>query len=101
MTVPTTSSMQANHDIVITGLGLVSAMGLSPMQTWSGMLNGRSCIGTMSALEQQPADGGSHGLGAQAPDLPDDFYPNWSRAARYLRFAIDHAMHEAFERGLP
>lgn len=98
--------MQAHHDIAITGLGLVTGLGLTPGKTWAAMLEGQCGIGAMSALEQQPLpDGETSGYGSQAPDLPIDFHPapapGWPRAARYLRLAIDQAMHEAFEHELP
>ena len=90
--------MNRQQDIVITGLGLTTSLGLTPQQTWSAILDGRSGLGPMTALEQRPApDKG----GAQALDLPKDYQPQLPRAARYLRFTIEHAWRDAFGQTLP
>ena len=78
--------------IVITGLGLVTALGASPDETWHGVLNKRSGLGPMPALERPtPDDKG----GFQAVDLPADYEPALPREARYLHFAIRQALNDA------
>lgn len=84
--------MNSPSNIVITGLGLATSLGLSPQQTWSAIVAGRSGIGPMSALEQQPTcDKG----GGQALDLPENFHGHLPRVARYLRFVIEQALHDS------
>src|SRR5436190_724958 len=39
------SRMQPDIEVAITGLGLVTGFGLTPMDSWNGMLEGRSCMG--------------------------------------------------------
>ena len=74
---------------MVTGMGVVSCLGSTLEQTWSAIVEGRSGLGTMSELEQRPnPDKG----GGQAVDLPADFFPELPRAARYLRFAVEHAL---------
>ncbi len=81
--------MDQDAAIVVTGLGVVSCLGNTLDQTWSAILGGSSSIGPMAELEQRPiVDKG----GGQAVDLPKDYFPELPRAARYLRFAIEHAL---------
>src|SRR5688500_5056464 len=79
-------------DIVITGAGLVTPLGLDREQTWRAVLAGRRGIRTLPALEQAPpTDKG----GGQAPDLPQDFAPGLPREVRYLRWALRDALADA------
>jgi 3-oxoacyl-[acyl-carrier-protein] synthase II len=88
-----------NEPIVITGAGLVTALGLSREATWQSILQGRCGIGPLTAVESilpQERDGG------QAPDLPADFAPQLPREARYLKLAIDEALrHAGIDLSLP
>ncbi|MDX1563909.1 MAG: beta-ketoacyl-[acyl-carrier-protein] synthase family protein [Phycisphaeraceae bacterium] len=78
--------------MVVTGVGLVTALGLSVSESWAAICEGRNGLGPMPALEQAPSpDKG----GGQAPDLPDDFAPELPREARYLKFALEQAMAAA------
>ncbi|MFA9477685.1 beta-ketoacyl synthase N-terminal-like domain-containing protein [Phycisphaerales bacterium AB-hyl4] len=79
------------RDVVITGSGLVSALGLDRQTTWQRICQGESGLGPLTALEQQPSEPRD---GGQAPALPgeDDGRP---REVRYLRHAIADALKEA------
>ena len=79
--------------IVITGIGLVTCLGLTAEETWQGVLAKRRAMGTMPALESPLPQGRT---GGQAPDLPADFFPGRPREVRYLRWAI----RDAFVRGV-
>jgi 3-oxoacyl-[acyl-carrier-protein] synthase II len=78
--------------IVITGIGLVTSLGLTAEQTWQGVLTGRASIGPMPALETPAPDGKG---GYQAPGLPDDFAAGLPREIRYLRWTISAALRQA------
>ncbi len=76
----------------MTGVGLVTALGLSAGDTFAATLEGRSGLGPMPDLEQPPSpDKG----GGQALSLPAAYSPSFSRAARYLRFAVEQALIQA------
>ena len=80
------------NDIVITGAGLVTPLGLDREQTWQAVLAGRCGVRTLTALEQPPpSDKG----GGQAPDLPEDFAVGLPREVRYLRWVLRAALSDA------
>jgi 3-oxoacyl-[acyl-carrier-protein] synthase II len=82
--------------VVITGVGLVSSLGLCASETWEGVKSGKPGMGTMPALEQGPSGGNRPGgNGGQAPDLPEAWMPGWPREVRYLRHAIDEALGQS------
>lgn len=76
-------------EIVVTGTGLVSCLGLDVVTTWQRVRNGESGISRLTALEQEPDrhDGG------QAPDLEDEM-PS-ARECAYLRRACRDALRDA------
>jgi 3-oxoacyl-[acyl-carrier-protein] synthase II len=78
--------------IVITGVGLITPLGLSLQQTWDAVLRGQCGMGPMPAMES-PLPAGA--TGGQAPDLPADFAPQLGRESRYLRRAVLDAMKDA------
>lgn len=103
MSINITSSPTASEGpptgIVVTGMGLVTSLGLDRDTTWSAVCADRSGIGELTALEQQPAD--SRG-GGQAVDLPEGEHPDLPREARYLRHSIAEALRDAgCEKALP
>jgi 3-oxoacyl-[acyl-carrier-protein] synthase II len=91
-----TAASPTGTGIIITGVGLVTCLGLSAAETWANVTAGKSGMGSMPALEQRPAGGDKPGgNGGQAPELPPAFMPGRPREVRYLRRAIDEAMRQA------
>jgi 3-oxoacyl-[acyl-carrier-protein] synthase II len=80
------------EQIVITGAGLITPLGLSRELTWQAVLRGQCGMGPMPAMESVLPPGAD---GGQAPDLPEDFAPDLPREARYLRHTILQAMQDA------
>jgi 3-oxoacyl-[acyl-carrier-protein] synthase II len=78
--------------IVVTGVGLATCLGLTARETWEGVLTNRCGLGTMPALEQPIPSGHT---GAQAADLPADYLPGAVREVRYLRWVVEAALREA------
>jgi len=76
--------------IAITGMGLVTAHGATPHDTWVTILRGATSPAPMPAMEA-PLPAGADGY--QAVDLPSDFRADLPREARYLRWTIEHALH--------
>ena len=60
----------ANDSIVITGVGLLTPLGLGAQATWAAVRAGQCGMGALSAMEQ-PLPPGS--TGGQVPDLPPTF----------------------------
>lgn len=84
-----------SHDtdqIVITGAGLITCLGLTRQATWQAVRHGGCGMGPLSALEQPIPQGHS---GGQAPPLPEDFAPDQPREVRYLKRAILDALADA------
>jgi 3-oxoacyl-[acyl-carrier-protein] synthase II len=82
--------------VVITGVGLITSLGLSTDETWANVKAGRSGMGPMPALESRPASGDKPGgNGGQAPELRPDWMPGRPREVRYLRRAIEEAIRQA------
>ncbi len=81
------------HDrVVITGVGLVTSLGITAEQTWQGVLAGVESLGSMPAMETSlPQSNG----GFQAPELPDHFEPGLSREIRYLKWTMAAAIRQA------
>lgn len=85
-------SLTTGPDIAVTGIGLVTSLGLSADETFGAILECRSGLGPMPELEQRPnPDKG----GGQALPLPGIYCPSLPRAARYLRFAIEQSLGQA------
>ncbi len=80
------------ESIVITGAGLATGLGLSREETWRGILQSRSGLGPMSAMESPLPPGKD---GGQAVDLPATFSPDLPREVRYLRWTIGEALRDA------
>ena len=87
---------QTNHPsktsdgVVITGAGLVSALGLSRAQTWQSVLRGQSGIAPLTAIE---SDLSPNKGGGQAPSPPEGV--GGPREVFFLRMAIAEALAEA------
>ena len=78
--------------VVVTGAGLVTCLGLSARETWEGVVAKKRGFGPMPALEQAIPAGQT---GGQAVDLPAGFWPDAVREVRYLRWAVEGALREA------
>lgn len=89
---PTTEKRNVTSNTVITGTGLVSALGLTREQTWQRVRAGESGLGPLRALEQRPqiAKGGG-----EAPPLDQNQDDDRPREVRYLRHALDDALRDA------
>lgn len=84
-------SMQTEQ-IVITGVGLASSLGVTAADTWRGILASRPSLTNMPALETPPPTGKG---GYQAAELPADFAPGLPREVRYLRWTIRQSLDDA------
>lgn len=78
--------------VAITGMGLVTSLGLDVRSTWSAVMSGRVGFGPMSAMESALPPGST---GGQAPELPAAYSPGLAREARYLRWTIEQALGDA------
>jgi len=78
--------------IAITGMGLVTAHGATPHDTWVTILRGATSPAPMPAMEA-PLPAGADGY--QAVDLPSDYRADLPREARYLRWTIEQALQDA------
>jgi 3-oxoacyl-[acyl-carrier-protein] synthase II len=81
-----------NMNIVISGAGIVTSLGLSVEQTWQAILQGRCGMRALSALESPLPPGKD---GGQALDLPADFAPTLPREVRYLQWTLRDALKDA------
>lgn len=81
-----------NRQIVVTGTGLVTCLGLDVAETWSRVRAGACGIGASSAMQSTPVPDKGYG---QAAVLPADYYTDAPREVRYLRRAIDEAVAHA------
>ena len=82
--------MHSLKQVVITGAGLVTALGLSRRACWEALKRGENGIGPLSVQEQAtspPSEGG------QAPDLPNTSFDSIPREVAYLR----HVLHESLD----
>ena len=84
--------MTGFEDIVLTGTGLATGLGLSREQTWAALQQRRSAMKPLSAMES-PLPPGKEG--GQAVELPADFLPSEAREVRYLRWTLDAALTDA------
>ncbi len=89
-------SDNAGAEVVITGIGLATSLGLDVAATWEGIRQGRVGLGSMSEMESALPPGA---MGGQALDLPVSFWPTLPREARYLRWVIEHALREVDVKG--
>ncbi len=77
--------------IVVTGMGLVTALGLSVDETWTAVRAGRCGVGPLTALES-PYDASC--VGGQAPELTTGSSRR-RREAVYLEVALAEALQHA------
>ena len=82
----------SSEQVLITGAGLISPLGLTREQTWEAVRQGRCGMGRLSAMECPLPEGAE---GGQAPPLECDFAPDLPRETRYLRRALLDALRDA------
>ena len=80
------------RDIAITGVGLVSCLGLDAAAAWSAVNERRDAMRPFTLCESPLPPGRS---GGEAPDPPAATLPGEIREVRLLRHAIDSAMSQA------
>ncbi len=86
------SSLSPECEVVITGAGLVSSLGLDRETTWQAVRQGRCGIAPLTAIESplNPNKGGG-----EAPALPTSALVTDSREPSYLHLAISEALRHA------
>ncbi len=90
---------RANNDIVITGAGLITSLGLDRETTWKAVVRGRCGVGPLTAVES-PLDPDKGGGEVKVDDDPSG--AGGPREVRLLRRALDEALrHAGIERDLP
>ncbi|MFG0295010.1 MAG: beta-ketoacyl synthase N-terminal-like domain-containing protein, partial [Maioricimonas sp. JB045] len=52
-----TSTQEQTRNVVITGIGLLSPLGIGPDAFLAGLLDGRSGVGTVEAFDCAPSPG--------------------------------------------
>ncbi len=87
--------MALEPDVVMTGAGLACCLGLDRDTAWRGVVEGRSGIGPLTAIESPLLPGMD---GGQAPDLPNASEDE-PREIGYLRLAMKQALREASSPG--
>jgi 3-oxoacyl-[acyl-carrier-protein] synthase II len=86
-----------NDSVVITGTGLVSALGLNPLKTWEALLSGKQGIGQISDFD---ASGFSCHAAAQVHDLNPsipDIHPRDARIMDKHSFMLMKCAHDAYK----
>ena len=86
--------------VVVTGLGVISALGHDKNQFWAALCNGRSGIRPLTSL---PHDLIRIRIGAEIPDYdPNDFFSNDDLPLldRYSQFAVIAAREAVADAGL-
>src|SRR3954469_14012243 len=90
------SQQPTRQEIVITGAGMITCLGVDRETTWRAVRDGRCGMGPLGAMEQPLPEGKD---GGQAVDLPVDSAGDEDadrpREGRYLRRAIRDALADA------
>jgi len=80
------------RDVVITGLGIVSSIGMGKEAFWSGLLEGRSGIRTIQGFDVSPY---ASQVGGEIPDFrPEDYIPSQKipKMAKVTQYAMAAAI---------
>lgn len=87
---------QRFDEIVVTGMGLVSCLGLDAERTWAEVRRGRCGLGLLRSLESRlnPDKGGG-----EAPEPPEGFGSGESREVVFLRRALNEAVGQSIGAG--
>jgi 3-oxoacyl-[acyl-carrier-protein] synthase II len=76
--------MSGNHRVLVTGLGIVSPLGLDVASTWDGIVNGRSGVDFITAFDSEGFD--TH-FAAEVKGFDPEDYLDRKEARRMDRFA--------------
>ena len=76
--------MSGNHRVFVTGMGIISPLGLDVATTWDGIINGRSGVDFITAFDSEGFD--TH-FAAEVKGFDPEEYLNRKEARRMDRFA--------------
>ncbi|NLG85116.1 MAG: beta-ketoacyl-ACP synthase II [Firmicutes bacterium] len=75
--------VQGLHRVVVTGLGLISPLGIGTEKTWEGLIAGKSGIGPVTAFDASPFPSR---IGGEVKDFDPTAYLDRKEARRMDRF---------------
>ena len=84
MSVRAGENMNGNHRVLVTGMGIISPLGLDVATTWDGIVNGRSGVDYITAIDPEGYD--TH-FAAEVKGLDPENYLDRKEARRMDRFA--------------
>lgn len=76
--------MSGNHRVLVTGMGIISPLGLDVTSTWDGIVNGRSGVDFITAFDSEGFD--TH-FAAEVKGFDPENYLDRKEARRMDRFA--------------
>ncbi|MCI0789957.1 MAG: beta-ketoacyl-[acyl-carrier-protein] synthase II, partial [Chloroflexi bacterium] len=76
--------MSGNHRVMVTGMGIISPLGLDVATTWDGIVNGRSGVDFITAFDPEGFD--TH-FAAEVKGFDPEDYLDRKEARRMDRFA--------------
>lgn len=84
MSVRAGENMNGNHRVLVTGMGIISPLGLDVATTWDGIVNGRSGVDYITAFDSEGYD--TH-FAAEVKGFDPENYLDRKEARRMDRFA--------------
>ncbi|PKB77153.1 MAG: beta-ketoacyl-[acyl-carrier-protein] synthase II [SAR202 cluster bacterium MP-SAtl-SRR3965592-G1] len=92
--------MSGNHRVMITGMGIISPLGLDVATTWDGIINGRSGVDFITAFDSEGFD--THFAGEVKGFDPENYLDrkNARRMDRFAQFAAVAAQQACRQAGL-
>jgi len=92
--------MSENHRVMITGMGIISPLGLDVATTWDGIINGRSGVDFITAFDSEGFD--THFAGEVKGFDPENYLgrKNARRMDRFAQFAAVAAQQACRQAGL-
>ena len=84
MSVRAGENMNGNHKVLVTGMGIISPLGLDVATTWDGIVNGRSGVDYITAFDPEGYD--TH-FAAEVKGFDPENYLDRKEARRMDRFA--------------
>jgi 3-oxoacyl-[acyl-carrier-protein] synthase II len=88
------------HRVVVTGIGIISPLGLDISQTWQGLVEGRSGVDRITQFDSTPLE--TH-IAAEVKDFDPTAYMDRKEARRmdrYAQFAVAASLQAAEQAGL-